>query len=88
VEKFLRETASVGRFKAVNRTTHPDSFHAQRKELPHIVAKLQAQRQQLQDTLVRNHHKLNGSFSEYLRSEAQASRSGHLQRRVTKLKKI
>jgi hypothetical protein len=80
----------VNRFKAINRNSHPESFFEGRsgKQLPQIVSKMQASRQQLQEVLVHNHRKLNGSFSEYLRSEVEAGRGGLLQKRVTKLKKI
>ena len=58
------------RFKGVDRGTHHDSFfqRAEKKELPQIVARMQASRQHLEQALQNNHRKLNGSFSEYLRS--------------------
>lgn len=87
----MRETASLTRFKAINRAKNPQFLvdgYGKPKQLPQIMVKLNHNKHELELTLAKNHFKLNSSFSDYFRSDINASRDFHLQRKVTKLKKI
>ncbi len=90
VEKILKQTRSLGRWGARDQTLHSDhvtSGSQNGKNLPFIMSKMNRSKKLMEDTMYKNHSKLNSSFSGYFRNEINLVRDELKKKKITKLKK-
>jgi hypothetical protein len=89
IEKLLRETASLNRFKTFHKPANPFSLEKTKKKanLPSIVTAMQRHKADMEAQININHSKLNSSFSQYFRNEVGFIKDELKKKKITKFKK-